>query len=134
MTMQNNIDTIRRNFRWNMHQPELQTSALEINHQRPVFVPIAVTTDNTQGRSNRFEIERDRRFANVAEMPNLVGLAGKVDNFRRQLVMRVRQNKYTQRLHIKTTDGADNADIPSAIGKIIRLNPRNPQLALHHVI
>jgi hypothetical protein len=52
----------------------------------------------------------------------------------RQLVMRVSQNKYAQRAHIRTANGADNADIPSADRKIIRLNPRNPRLIPHCVI
>ena len=101
MTMQNNIDTIRGNFRWNMHQPEFQTLALEINDQRPVFVPIAITTDDSEGRSDRLEIESDRRFADVAQMPNLVGIARQIDNLRRQLVMRVRQNKNPNHLYLR---------------------------------
>lgn len=101
MTMQNNINTIRRNFRWNVHQPEFQTLALEINDQRPVFVPIAVTPDNREWRSDRFEIERDRRFANVAKVPNLVRIARQIDNLWRQLVVRVRQNKNPKHLYLR---------------------------------
>jgi hypothetical protein len=67
-------------------------------------------------------------------VPDLVGIARQIENLFRQFVMRVGQDKYAQRTHIRTADGADNADIPSADRKIIRLNPHNPRLIPHNVI
>ena len=101
MTMQNNINTIRGNFRWNMHQPEFQALALEINDQRPVFVPIAVTPNNGEWQSDRFEIERDGRLANIAQMPDLVRIAGQIDNLWRHLVVRIGQNKNPKHLYLR---------------------------------
>lgn len=80
MTMQHNIDTIRRIFRRNVHEPKLQTFSLKIDNQRPVLVPIAISAHNRERRADRFEVERDRRLANVAQMPDLVRLARKIDN------------------------------------------------------
>ena len=134
MTMQHYIDIFRRNVRRNMDESKPQSFARKIDHQRPVLVPIAISANNRQRRADCFQVERDRRFANIAEMPDFVGIARQINNLLRQLVMRVRQYKYAQRVHIRAADGADNADIPSAPRKIIRLNPRNPRLALHHVI
>ena len=131
MTMQNNIDIIRRIFRRNVDESKLQTLSREIDNERPVLVPVAIAANDSEWRPNRLEIEGDRRFTNISQMPNLVRVAGKIDHLRRQLVMGVRQNENAQRIHIGTADGADNADIPSAPRKITRLNPR---LALHHVI
>lgn len=134
MTMQNNIDTIRQIFWRNVDQPKLQALALEIDNKRPVFIPIAIPANNGQRRTYGLEIERDCRLAHVTQMPDLVRLARKIDNLRRQLVMRVRDNQNAQSIHVRTADGADNADIPSANPKIIRLNPRNPRLDFTSVI
>ena len=134
MTMQHYIDIIRRIFRRNVHEPEFQTFTGKIDHQRPVFVPITIPADNRERRTDCFQIERDRRLANIAQVPDLVRLAGQIENLLGQLVMRVRQNEYAQRIHSRTADGADNADIKSGHQKIIRLNPRNPRLIPHRVI
>ena len=104
MTMQNNIDIVRRNFRRNVDKPKLQTFALKIDNQRPILSPIAIAADNGQPRTNRFEIERDRRFANVAQVPDLVRLARKLDNLRRQFVMRIRQDEDLHSTDSRTTD------------------------------
>ena len=93
MTMQNNIDVIRRILWRNMDQPKPQTSASEIDYNRPVFVPIAVPADNGERRANCFKIERDGRLTNVAQMPNLVGIGRHTKEFFRQFVVRIRQNE-----------------------------------------
>ena len=134
MTMQDNTDIVRRNFRRNMHQPKFQTFPNEIDNQRPVGVPITVPAHDRQRRTDRFQIERDRRLANIAKVPNLARFSRKIDNLLRQFVMSVSNDQNAQRIHFRTADGADNADITSAPRKIIRLNPRNSRLALHHVI
>ena len=104
MTMQHNIDIVRRIFRRNVHQPKLQTFSLKIDNQRPVFVPVAIAAHNRQRRTNRFEIQRNRRLANVAEMPDLVRLARKMDNLLRQFVMRIRQYENFHSTNSRTTN------------------------------
>lgn len=101
MTMQNNIDIVRRNFRWNVDETKLQTFALKVDNQRPVLVPVAIAAHNSQRRTDRFEIERDRRFTNIAQMPNLIRLARKIDNLLRQFVMRVRQNENPKHQYLR---------------------------------
>jgi hypothetical protein len=67
-------------------------------------------------------------------MPDLIRLARKIKNLLRQFVMSVSYDQDAHRIHFRTADGADNADITSAIRKIIRLNPRNPRLVSPCVI
>ena len=101
MTMQDNIDIVRRSFRWNVNKPKLQTFALEIDNQRPVLIPIAIAADNGQRRTDRFKVERDRRLANVAQVPNLVRLARKIEDLLRQLVMRIRQDENPKHQYLR---------------------------------
>jgi len=134
MTMQNNINIIGRNIRRNMLQPKLQSFALKIDNQRPIRVPVAIPAHDRERPADRAQIIRDRRFAHVAQVPDLVRLARKIDHLLRQLVMRIGYDQDAQCIHLRTADGADNADITSAPRKIIRLNPRNPRLVLPRVI
>jgi len=104
MTMQNNINIAWRNFRRNMDQPEFQTFAGKINNQWPVLVPITISTNNRQRRSDRFEIESDRGFANVAQMPDLIRVGRKIANRWRQFVMGIGQDEYLHSTESRTTD------------------------------
>ena len=94
MTMQNNIDIVRRNFRRNVNQSKFQSFACQIDNLRPVFVPIAIPAHNRERRADRLQIERDRRLANIAEVPDLVRIARKIDNLLRQFVMGVREYEH----------------------------------------
>lgn len=93
MTMQNNIDIVGRNIRRDVHQAKFQSFSLEINDQRPVFVPVAISPDHRQRRTDLFQIKRDRRLANIAQMPDLIRAGREFADFLRQLVMRVGQNE-----------------------------------------
>ena len=104
MTMQDNIDIVGRNSRRNMLQPKLQTRTGKIDNQRPVRIPIAIAAHHGERRADRLEIIDDRRLANVAEMPDLVRLAGKIQNRLWKFVMRIRQNEYLHSTESGTTD------------------------------
>jgi len=104
MTMQNNIDIVRRNVGRNMHEAKSQTAALNIDNQRPVFVPIAVPANNSQRRTDCFQIERDRRFANITQMPDLVRVARKIDNLLRQFVVSIGQDENLHSTNSRTTN------------------------------
>jgi len=134
VTMQNNIDIVGRMIRRNMDKSKLQSFARKVDHQWPVRIPIAISAHDGERRPDRLQIVGDRRLANVAEMPDLVGFDGEIKNRRREFVMRISENKDAQCIHFRTADDADNADIASASRKIIRLNPRNPRLVLPRVI
>jgi len=104
MTMQNNIDISWWNVWWNMLEPKLQSFALQINNQWPVFVPIAISTDNSQWRTDRFEVQGDGWFADIAQMPDFVSIACKIENYLRQLVMGVRQDENLHLAESRTPD------------------------------
>lgn len=117
MTMQHNIDIVRRNVGRNVHQSKLQSFAPMIDNQWPVVVPIAVSAHDRQRRTDRFEIERDRWLANVAQVPDLVGIAREIENVLRQLVMRVSQYKnpkhrYLTKARTQETKALTNSCFP----------------------
>ena len=134
MTMQDNIDIIERNIWRNMFQPKSQALSLKIDNQRPLGIAVTVSAHDRDSRSDCTQLIQNHWLAHIAQMPDLVRLARKIDNFLRQLVMRIGYDQDAQCIHFGTADGADNADITSAPRKIIRLNPRNPRLVLPGVI
>ena len=114
MTMQDNIDIVRRNIRRNVHEAKLQAVALKIDNQRPVFIPIAIPAHDRERRTDRFQVECDRRLANVSQMPDLVRLARQIDDLWRQLVMRIRQDENPKHQYLRkagTQEGKDRFGI-----------------------
>ena len=134
MTMQNNIDIVGRNIWRNMFQPKSHALSLKIDHQRPLGIAVAISAQDRDSRSDSTQLIQNHWLAHIAQMPDLVRLARKIDNFLRQLVMGVSYDQDAQCIHFGTADGADNADITLAPRKIIRLNPRYPRLVLPSVI
>ena len=93
MTMQNDIDIVGRNIWRNMFQPKSQPLSLKIDNQRPLGIAVAISAHDSDSRSDCKQFIQNDFRANIAEMPDLVRLARKIDNFLRQLVVSVRQNK-----------------------------------------
>ena len=93
MTMQNNIDIIGRNIWRNMFQPKSQALSLKIDNQRPLGIAVAVSAHNRDRRTDRAQFIQNDFRANIAQMPDLVRASRQIDNFLRQLVMSVRQDK-----------------------------------------
>ena len=101
MTMQDNIDIIGRNIRRNMFEPKFQTFPLKIGNQRPFRIAVAISADNRDRRTDRAQFVQNAFRANITQMPDLVRVAGKIDNFLRQLVMRVRNNENSKHQYLK---------------------------------
>ena len=80
MTMQHNIDIVRRSFRRDVHEPKLQTFTRKIDNQRPILIPIAIPADNRQRRTDRSQVQRDRRLANITQMPDFIHARGQIEN------------------------------------------------------
>lgn len=91
--MQNNIDIIRRNIWRNMFEPKSQAFSLKIDNQRPLRITVTVSAHNRDRRADRAQFVQNYFRANIAQMPDLIRVARKIDNFLGQLVMSVRQNK-----------------------------------------
>ena len=99
MTMQNNIDITRRRLWRNMLQAKSQSVARKIDNQRPLGIAVAVPARNRDRRTGRTQFIQNYFRANIAQMPNLIRVARKIDNLLRQLVMRVRENKNSNASH-----------------------------------
>ena len=99
MTMQNNIDIIGRNVWRNMFQAKSQSVARKIDNQRPLGIAVAVSAHNRDRRTDCTQFIQNYFRANIPQMPDLIRIARKIDNFLRQLVMSVRQNK-DRHLHL----------------------------------
>ena len=99
MTMQNNIDIIGRNIRRNMFQPKSQTLSLKIDNQRPLGIGVAIPANHSDSRADCAELIQNRWLAHIAQMPDLVRVARKIDNSLWQLVVSVCQNK-DRHLHL----------------------------------
>jgi len=93
MTVQDNIDLTRRNIRRNMLEPKFQSTTLKIDEQGPFRIPIAIPAHHSDSRADCAQVIEDRWFADVAQMPDLVRIRREIENFLRQLVMRVGENK-----------------------------------------
>lgn len=93
MTVQDNIDIIRRNIRRNMFEPKFQSITLKIDNQGPFRIPIAIPAHHGDSRADCAQVIQDRWLADVAQMPDLVRIRREIENFLRQLVMRVGENK-----------------------------------------
>ena len=93
MTVQDNIDIIRRNIRRNMLQPKFQSITLKIDNQGPFRIPIAIPAHHSDSRADCAQVIQDRRLADVAQMPDLVRIRREIENFLWQLVMGVGENE-----------------------------------------
>ena len=99
MTMQDNIDILRRSRRRNVLQPEPQSFARKIDNERPLISRIAVTANDRDLWADRAQLIENGFGANIAEVPDFVRaarspqrvrpVADQIDHARRQFVMRV---------------------------------------------
>ena len=99
MTMQNNIDIIGGHIWRNMFQPKPQTVANKIDNKRPLGTAVAVSAHDSDLRSDCAQLIQNHWLAHITQVPDLISLARKIDDFLRQLVMSVRQNK-DRHLHL----------------------------------
>ncbi|MEY2556338.1 MAG: hypothetical protein QOF93_1482 [Verrucomicrobiota bacterium] len=114
MTMQNNINIIRRNIWRNMFQPKSQALALKIDNQRPLGIAVAISAHNRDRRADGAQFIQNYFRANIAQVPDLIRVARKIDNFLRQLVMSVRDNENPKHQHLKKAgmqEGKDHSPI-----------------------
>ena len=123
MTMQNNIDIIWRHIRRNMFQPKSQTAANKIDNQRPLGIAVAIPAHNRDRWADPAQFVQNDFRAHIAQMPDLVRVARKIDNFLWQLVMSVRQNKNS---HLMRGGSAS----PKTMLSIGGLRPRRINIAL----
>jgi hypothetical protein len=93
MTMQKNIDVIRLSIRRNVLKSEFQAASREIDDKRPLEIAIAISAHDDHTRTNRAQLVKNRFRANVAKMPDFVGILGHFAHAIREPIMRVGENK-----------------------------------------
>jgi hypothetical protein len=93
VTMQHHIDIVRGSLGRNVLQSKSQSAADKIDHQRPLEITVAVSSDDGNSRTNCAQFIPNPLRANVAQMPDLIGALRKISNSLRQLVMGVCQHE-----------------------------------------
>ena len=93
MGMQENIDIIRRSIRRNVLQAEFQPASEKIDEKGPVEVTIAVSAHNRDAWSDRPQLVKNHFRANIAKMPDFIGIFGHFANGVREPIVRVGENK-----------------------------------------
>ena len=91
--VQENIDIIRRMIRRNMLQTEFQPTSHKVENQRPLKIAVAISAHNSDARSNGQQFIKNRFRANIAKMPDLIGVLGHRLHALRQTIVRVCENK-----------------------------------------
>jgi hypothetical protein len=91
--VQENIDIIRRSIRRNVLQTEFQPASRKVENQRPLGIAVAISAHNDHAWSDRQQFVEDRFRANIAKMPDFIGVFGHLPHALRQTIVRVRENK-----------------------------------------
>jgi hypothetical protein len=91
--MQENVGIIRLSIRRNVLQSEFQAASRKIDDKRPLEIAIAISAHKGDARSDRPQLVENRFRANVAKMPDFVGILGHFAHAIREPIMRVGENK-----------------------------------------
>jgi len=94
--MQEKIDVIRRMIRRNVLQAEFQPTSRKVENQRPLGIAVAISAHNRDAGSDRPQFVDNRFRANIAKMPDFIGVFGYLLQALRQTIVRVRENKHAQ--------------------------------------
>lgn len=73
MTVQNDLDALRHPGRWDMHEVKFHPTSLQIEGERPRII-VTIASHHPQGRPHLLKLHQRSRGANVAQMPDLIGL------------------------------------------------------------
>ena len=93
VSMQNNIDLIRRVFRCYVLKTKLQSAAHEVHNQWPIKITVAIASHHSYATANRAKLVENRLCANIAKMPDFISVPGHFSNRFRQTIVRVRQDE-----------------------------------------
>ena len=98
VSMQHNVDVIRRMIRRYVLQAELQSALHEIDNERPVEITVAVSSDDYHARPDRAKLIENGLGTNVSKVPHLIGAFGEFIHFLRQTVVRVSEHENASRI------------------------------------
>lgn len=97
VTVQNHIGVRGRVFRGNMDEAKSHAISFQIETERPFDIAIAIAAHNRHRRAKRFNGLKERGRANVAEVPDLVGVPGQRLELCRQLIVGIGKNEDADR-------------------------------------
>jgi hypothetical protein len=98
VTVQENIDIVRRSLGRNVLQSESQPASLKIVDKRPLDIAVAVSAHNCDTRSNRTQFVKNRFRANIAKVPDFIGAPGHFLYPVRKPIVSVGKNKNAERV------------------------------------
>jgi hypothetical protein len=93
VSVQDNIDIVRRLRRRNMVEAEFQPTARKIDNQRPVKIAVAIAAHHGDSGPDRAKLVENAFRAHIAEVPDFIGISCHLVYFLRQTIVRVRQDK-----------------------------------------
>ena len=98
MSVHNNLDVIRQVVRRYVLQAKLQSAPHNIDNQWPFQIAVAISPDDGDSRPNRAKLLENGLRANIAQMPDFIGIPGDFFHVFRQTIVGVRKYEHTQHL------------------------------------
>lgn len=95
VTMQKNVHVIRQMIRRKVLQSEFQSVAHKIDNHRPLEIAVTISAHNRDARSDRPQFIKNHFRANIAKMPDFVGILGHLAHVSREPIVRVGEHKDT---------------------------------------
>ena len=87
-----------------MLQPQLQSAAHEIEHERPIRIAVAISSRDCDWRAERAQLVENAFGANIAKMPDFIGVFSHLGHRPRQAIVGVREDENT--LHFSSMFGS----------------------------
>ena len=98
VTVQQNIDVVRRLIGRNVLQTEFQPAAHEIDYQRPFEIAVTISAHDRDARPDGAQFIENGFRANIAKVPDFIRMFGHFFDILRQTIVRVRKHKNPQAL------------------------------------
>jgi hypothetical protein len=126
VTVQKNIDVIWWSIGWNVLKTKFQSAPLEIDNQWPPKIGVAVSAHKCDRRSDCPQFVKNRFCANIAKMPDFIGILGHFAHPTRQPIVRVSHHKNAPGcLRFRMLRHLVFLREPAETGNISRLKKRN---------
>ena len=94
--MQEDVDFIWHPRRRDVDEPESDAVSLQINHQRPIKIRVAVAAHERERQPDIFQLKNQARRTNIAQMPDLVRARNQRLQILGKMIMSVGEDKNSQ--------------------------------------
>ena len=96
VSMQHNVDVVRRTLGRYMLQAKLQPAAHEIEHEWPSWIAVAISSYDCQSQPDRAKLIENGLRANITQVPYFVSAFSELIHLLRQAVVGVRKYENAQ--------------------------------------